>query len=62
MPVSAEFATTAKLLDGSTVTIRRLGPGDYDAVVCLASQLTDEERYLRFFTVDRPISVSWRYH
>ena len=51
MAVSAEFAATAKLFDGSTVAIRRLSPGDYDAVVCLASQLTDEERYLRFFTV-----------
>ena len=51
MPVSGELATTTTLLDGATVTIRRLSPGDYDAVVCLASQLTDEERYLRFFTV-----------
>ena len=50
MPVSGDFATTATLVDGESVTIRRLNPDDYDAVVALAIGLSEEERYLRFFT------------
>ncbi len=46
-----DFTTTATLLDGSTVTIRRLCPGDYDAVVALEIELSAEERYRRFLTV-----------
>ncbi len=56
IPLS-DFAKTATLLDGATVTIRRLTPGDYDAVVALAIDLSDEERYLRFFTL-RPTYVN----
>lgn len=48
--------TTAKLLDGATVTIRRLRSSDYDDVVALETALSEEERYLRFFTV-RPTYV-----
>ena len=33
------------------MTIRRLNPDDHDAVVSLAMGLSDEERYLRFFTL-----------
>ena len=40
----------AVLLDGSTVSVRRLRSGDFDAVVGLAETLSDEERYRRFFT------------
>jgi RimJ/RimL family protein N-acetyltransferase len=40
----------AVLLDGSTVSLRRLGSGDFDAVIRLADTLTEEERYRRFFT------------
>jgi RimJ/RimL family protein N-acetyltransferase len=40
----------AVLLDGSTVSLRRLDSGDFDAVFGLAETLTDEERYRRFFT------------
>ena len=54
-----DFSTTATLLDGATVTIRRLGPDDYDAVVSLAITLSDEERYLRFFTVHPTYIGEW---
>jgi RimJ/RimL family protein N-acetyltransferase len=51
MPVSGGFATTTvTLVDGETVMIRRLNPDDYDEVVALAIGLSEEERYLRFFT------------
>ena len=46
-----DFTTTTTLLDGATVTIRRLLPTDYGAVVALETELSAEERYLRFFTV-----------
>jgi RimJ/RimL family protein N-acetyltransferase len=46
-----DFTTTTTLLDGATVTIRRALPTDYDAVVALETELSAEERYLRFFTV-----------
>ena len=45
-----EFATTATLLDGSSVVIRCLRSSDYDAVVELETSLSEQERYLRFFT------------
>jgi RimJ/RimL family protein N-acetyltransferase len=45
------LVTTAKLLDGVSVTIRTLRSSDYDDVVALEIALSDEERYLRFFTV-----------
>lgn len=54
-----EFATTAKLLDGSQVTIRRLGPDDYDAVVALAADLSAEEQYFRFFTAHPVYIGEW---
>jgi RimJ/RimL family protein N-acetyltransferase len=54
-----DFATTATLLDGSSVTIRRLLPGDYDAVVALEIALTAEERYLRFFTTHPTYVGEW---
>ncbi|HUO36976.1 MAG TPA: GNAT family N-acetyltransferase [Mycobacterium sp.] len=39
----------AKLLDGGLVTLRRLRRSDTDAVIALHTQLTDRERYFRFF-------------
>jgi RimJ/RimL family protein N-acetyltransferase len=48
--------TSATLVDGATVTLRQLGPGDYDALVELALTLTEQERYLRFFTM-RPAGL-----
>lgn len=38
-------------MDGSTVSLRRLDSDDFDQIVRLSESLTDEERYLRFFTV-----------
>ena len=51
--------TTATLLDGATITIRRLRPDDYDAVVRLAGELSGEERYQRFFTVHPAYIGEW---
>ena len=50
---------TATLLDGASVTIRRLTPDDYDAVVGLANELSGEERYLRFFTFHPTYIGEW---
>ena len=47
-PVDEVYVT---LRDGATVYLRRLGYADRDAVVELHDTLTDDERYLRFFTV-----------
>jgi RimJ/RimL family protein N-acetyltransferase len=54
-----DFSTTTKLLDGAKVTIHRLGPGDYDAVVRLATELNSEERYQRFFTAHPAYIGEW---
>ena len=47
------------LLDGATVSIRRLDSGDFDEVVGLAEMLTDEERYRRFFTMHPADLQAW---
>jgi RimJ/RimL family protein N-acetyltransferase len=49
----------AVLLDGSTVLLRRLDAGDFEAVVGLAETLTDEERWLRFFTLHPANLQAW---
>ncbi len=54
-----DFTTTATLLDGSTVIIRRLRPSDYDSVVALEIELSAEERYRRFFTVHPTYVGEW---
>jgi GNAT superfamily N-acetyltransferase len=59
MPGSSEFLTTATLLDGARVTVRILGPDDYDAVISLALYLSAEERYQRFFTVHPTYIGEW---
>lgn len=43
-------SVTSKLRDGAPVSLRRLGPGDIDAVKELHTRLTEQELYLRFFT------------
>jgi GNAT superfamily N-acetyltransferase len=48
-PVDEVFAVT--LRDGATVQMRRLGYADMDAVIELHDTLTEDERYLRFFTI-----------
>lgn len=57
--MSDETATAATLLDCASVTVRRLRLDDYDAVVRLASELTGEERYQRFFTVHPTYIGEW---
>ena len=47
---STDNSSTATLLDGSIVKLRRLDAGDQDAIIALADTLTERERYLRFFT------------
>lgn len=44
-------AEGVELLDGSVISIRHLGAGDIDAIVQLHKQLSDRERYMRFFVV-----------
>jgi GNAT superfamily N-acetyltransferase len=44
-------AVVVKLLDGASICLRRLGVADIDAVIELHKQLSDRERYLRFFVV-----------
>jgi L-amino acid N-acyltransferase YncA len=46
-----EQACTAELIDGSVIALRQLEPSDTDAIVDLYESLTDDERYLRFFTM-----------
>jgi L-amino acid N-acyltransferase YncA len=46
-----EEPCTAELIDGSVISIRRLEPSDTDEILRLYESLTDEERYLRFFTM-----------
>lgn len=57
--MASDFTCAAKLVDGATVLIRRLGRDDYDSVVNLAAGLTGEERYLRFFTVHPTHIDNW---
>jgi GNAT superfamily N-acetyltransferase len=42
---------TVTLRDGATVSLRRLGSPDMDAVIALHGALSDRELYLRFFTM-----------
>jgi GNAT superfamily N-acetyltransferase len=48
---AVESATTVQLLDGRLVSLRGLGAGDAEAVATLHQNLTDHDRYLRFFTL-----------
>ncbi|BAX92946.1 GNAT family N-acetyltransferase [Mycobacterium shigaense] len=52
----AEFAATARLLDGRRITLRRLGADDADAILALHQHLSDRDRYFRFFTLN-PIDL-----
>ena len=42
---------TSTLRDGAVVSLRRLEPTDIDAVIALHDALSQQDRYLRFFTV-----------
>ncbi|BBZ45380.1 GNAT family N-acetyltransferase [Mycobacterium parmense] len=48
---AGRFASTARLLDGRVVTVRRLGIDDGEAVFALHEHLSDHDRYFRFFTL-----------
>jgi RimJ/RimL family protein N-acetyltransferase len=54
-----ESATNATLLDGAEVTVRRLTRDNYDDVVQLATELSAEERYMRFFTLHPGYIGEW---
>jgi len=47
---AVESAATARLPDGRLVSLRRLNVDDTEAVLTLHQQLSDHDRYLRFFT------------
>ncbi|MCV6968120.1 GNAT family N-acetyltransferase [Mycobacterium bohemicum] len=51
-----ESVTTARLLDGRLATMRFLREDDADAVYALHDQLSDHDRYFRFFTL-RPVGL-----
>lgn len=55
--MSADFAGTARLLDGRVVSLRRLGADDADAVMALHQHLSDHDRYFRFFTL-QPVQLA----
>lgn len=46
-----EQVSHAELMDGSVISLRRLDSSNADDVVRLYETLTDDERYLRFFTM-----------
>ena len=48
-----ESAATAQLLDGRLVSLRRLSADDTEAVMTLHQHLSDNDRYLRFFTLNQ---------
>jgi len=50
---------TATLGDGAVAVLRQLSATDFDSVLALAGSLTDEERYLRFFTVHPSHVAEW---
>ncbi len=53
------MACPTDLLDGGIVTIRVLDPSDAPRVIGLYDSLDDDERYLRFFTMQRKHLVCW---
>jgi GNAT superfamily N-acetyltransferase len=54
---AAEFAATARLIDGRVVALRRLQPEDAEAVLALHQHLSDHDRYFRFFTL-QPVQLA----
>ena len=51
-----DFTTTAQLLDGRAVSLRRLNAEDAEAVSTLHQHLSDHDRYYRFFTL-QPVQL-----
>lgn len=56
---NVEEGSPATLRDGVVVYLRRLSLADFDSVVDLADTLSDDERYLRFFTTRPPYVARW---
>ena len=54
-----EQAATAELVDGSVIALRQLRPSDTAEILRLYESLTDEERYLRFFTMRPAHLENW---
>ncbi|MGB9223584.1 GNAT family N-acetyltransferase [Mycobacterium sp.] len=56
-PQAAECTATCELLDGRRVLLRRLGTDDAEVVAALHRNLSDYDRYFRFFTLT-PVHLS----
>lgn len=54
-----EPACTAKLIDGSVISLRQLKPSDAEKILGLYESLTDEERYFRFFAMHPAHLEDW---
>ncbi len=54
-----EQLSHAELIDGDVITVRRLDPRDADNLVRLYETLTDDECYLRFFTLHPAHLHAW---
>jgi hypothetical protein len=54
-----EQASTAELIDGSVISLRRLKPSDAEEILVLYESLTDEERYFRFFAMHPAHLEDW---
>jgi L-amino acid N-acyltransferase YncA len=54
-----EQSCTAELIDGSVILLRQLEPSDTDEILSLYGSLTDDERYLRFFTMQPARLEDW---
>ena len=48
---AVEFTAKCRLLDGRLISLRRLDADDAEAVVALHQNLTERDRYFRFFTL-----------
>ncbi|HTX93940.1 MAG TPA: GNAT family N-acetyltransferase [Mycobacterium sp.] len=48
---SADVTAAARLLDGRSVSLRRLRADDAEAALALHQHLSDHDRYFRFFTL-----------
>ena len=50
---------SAELVDGSVIVLRQLEPRDAERILSLYQSLTDDERYLRFFTMHPAHLEDW---
>ena len=52
----AQDLVYALLADGTTVEIRRAGPGDFDAVKAMHKAMSPNNTYMRFFNISRMVA------